>query len=267
MPSIEFEHIAIALHLDDLADWDHLLRGGLGGEALVGGSVPANSFQGGQITYPGGGMLELLSWTPEPGGRSAMKRYVERHGGRSALHHVTFLVDNFDTAVERSRALGYEPMLGRNTRTWKEFFVRDAGLRPAGMLVQLLQADKETLLSQDNWGTEWEPFAAEYPPAPASVSIDGVQLASTDPAASRRLFVDLLGAEPRSTPDTAGELHWQGSPMRLFLVESETADDSHVRLAPGEPGTAQQLAEWLRKPEQPPGAHTLLRPIDDAVPA
>ena len=56
-----FEHIAIAVPPDDLRAWDAALRSDLGGTAALGGAEAGAGFQGGQITYPDGGMLELLS--------------------------------------------------------------------------------------------------------------------------------------------------------------------------------------------------------------
>ncbi len=260
MIPIEFEHIAIAFHVDDLQAWDRLLRAELGGEASLGGVVPANDFQGGQITYPGGGMLELLTWLGGADSKSALQRYVEKQGGRGAVHHLTFLIGDFEEAVERCRALGYEPMIGRNGRNWREFFVRDPGLRPKGMLIQVLQANKEALISESGWNADWEPFAAEYPEVRAPVQIAGIQLASIDPRVSRRLFAELLAAE--ATQDANGPvLRWPASSMRVRLVESSDSAQTFIEIhAPGGSGPA-TLASSIGAGEHPESAGALLRPL------
>lgn len=251
--------------MDDLPAWDRLLRAELGGEASLGGVVPANDFQGGQITYPGGGMLELLTWLGGAESKSAMQRYVEKQGGRGAVHHLTFLIGDFEAAVERCRALRYEPMIGRNGPNWKEFFVRDPGLRPKGMLIQVLQANKEALISESGWNADWEPFAAEYPEVRAPVHIAGIALASVDLTASRRLFAELLAAEAEEGTD-GPVLRWPASSMRVRLVESADPVEAFIEIhAPGNSGPA-ALASSIGAGEHPESAGTLLRPIK-ALPA
>ena len=159
MIDAHFEHIAIAVHADDLAAWDRVLRSDLGGKALYGGIAAKIGFQGGQVGYPNDGMLELLTWLPGEEEKSAMKRYVDRSGRRAALHHVTFLVDDFDAAVARSRDLGLEPMLGRDHPTWREYYVREPNLRPKGFLIQVLYAHKD---ADSGLGPDWPPFQVKY---------------------------------------------------------------------------------------------------------
>ncbi|MDJ0869710.1 MAG: VOC family protein [Myxococcota bacterium] len=223
-----FEHIALAVHVGDLARWDRLLRCHLGGTALLGGAAPKVGVQGGQIDYPDGGMLEILSWIEGREAKSAMKRYVDRCGSRAALHHLTFLVDDFDARVARARELGHEPMVGRELPHWREFFVRDSGLRPAGFLVQVLQADKDVV--PDGWGHDWPPFLAQHPDARPPATIAGVQLASTDPRRSAALFAELLGAETVAS-DTGVGLRWPGSTMGLRLVPGDSEDASWIEVA------------------------------------
>lgn len=248
-----FEHIAIAVRAEDLAAWVRVLRADLGGDALTGGTVEKIGFQGGQVVYPDAGMLELVTWTEAAASQSAMKRYVDRHGGDAALHHLTFLVDDFDAAVERSRALGHEPMLGRNTRRWKEFYVRAPGLRPEGFLIQVLQADKESLLSQPGWGEDWAPFHVEPGDVHPPVRIAGARLASADLDASERLFVDLLGA--RAQIEGAGRvLSWPASSMRLWLAPE---GEGRVRVRPS-PDDPTPLAERLAAEGRPEAAARLI---------
>jgi hypothetical protein len=234
-----FEHIALAVHVSDLPGWDRLLRRDLGGSALLGGSVPKIGFQGGQIGYPGGGMLEILSWVEGSEEKSAMKRYVDRSSGRAALHHVTFLVDDFDAHVARARELGHEPMLGRDLPNWREFYLRDADLRPAGFLVQVLQTDKDGVPA--GWGRDWPPFQVKHAQARPPATIGGVQLASAAPPRSAELFVELLGAEAEAS-DTGATLRWPGSAMILRLVSSESGDESWIEVETSSGTLAEALA-------------------------
>ena len=97
-------------------------------------------------------------------------------------------------------------------------------LRPAGLLIQVLRADKDALAKQ-GWRRDWEPFT-QQPEASPAVCIEGVQLACADAAAASRLFVALLGAE--SDGDTLG---WPDSSMRVHLADE--TQPGFVRLRPG----------------------------------
>ena len=50
------------------------------------------------------------------------------------------------------------------------------------MLIQVLQANKQALISESGWDADWKPFAAEYPEVRTPVRIARIQLASVDPA-------------------------------------------------------------------------------------
>ncbi|MGH0030456.1 MAG: VOC family protein [Myxococcota bacterium] len=226
-PASFFEHIALVVHLDDLVDWGAWLRGPLGGRAAMGGVEPRAGFQGGQVTYPDGGMLELITWTPrEPDAKpSANERYLAKQGGaRAALHHLTFLVDDIDAAIAHCESVGYAPMVGRQGRNWSEFFVKEPALLPPGLLLQVLRADKDALAKQ-GWRTDWEPFTQPALPAPA-VRIEGVHLACSDAAPARRVFTSLLGAEPEGDA-----LRFGASSMRVWLHEGEAPSFGHVQLS------------------------------------
>ncbi len=229
MPDAHFEHIAIAVHFDDLAAWDRVMRSDLGGEALHGGAARKIGFQGGQVGYPNDGMLELLSWLPGEEEKSAMKRYVDRSGARAALHHLTFLVDDFDAAVEHSRELGYEPMLGRDLPHWREFYVREPNLRPKGFLIQVLFANKN---ANPGWGRDWAPFQVRHADAKPAARIEGAVLESADLEASARPFVELLGADLEARGDER-VLSWPRSTMQLWLVPEGRAGHVRIRDAAG----------------------------------
>lgn len=218
------EHIAFAVHGEDIAAWDQLLRGTLGGEAGLGGDAPGLGFRGGQVLYPCGGMLELISWQGPADDHNPIKRYVERHGPRAALHHLTFVVDDFDEAHEFCEDSGYDVMLGRYTEHWKELYLRAPFLEPNKMLIQLLEADKEAFKSGDGWDYDWDAFDRSIQAAGPPAKIVGAHLATSDVEQATQLFCGLLGA----TADENGAMRWPGSSMTIQLQPDGQAPDSHV---------------------------------------
>jgi catechol 2,3-dioxygenase-like lactoylglutathione lyase family enzyme len=221
---IQFEHIAIAVHGDDIAAWDRLLRGSLGGEAGMGGDAPGLGFRGGQVLFPDGGMLELISWQEPADEKNPVKRYVERYGPRAALHHLTFLVDDFDEAHELCEEADFEVMLGRYTEHWKELYLRAPFLGPDKMLIQLLETDKDAFKNDSGWDYDWDAFDRSIEAAAPPVKIVGVELATSDAAQAHRVFCELLGAQV----DDSGTIRWPDSSMTITLVDGGDVGDSHI---------------------------------------
>jgi catechol 2,3-dioxygenase-like lactoylglutathione lyase family enzyme len=221
---VHFEHIAIAVHEEDFAAWYRLLRGSLGGTASMGGDAAELGFHGVQVSYPCGGMLELISWTVPRNPDSPIVKYVERHGPRAALHHLTFLVDSLDGARERCRELGYEFMQGRDDAYWKEIYLRAPFLEPPKMLIQVLEADKEMARAAAGDAVRVD---SNVSTAAAATRIAGVRVACSDAEAATALFCGLLGAH--AEPDV---LTWPGSTMRIELVPGASAGDSHIVIVP-----------------------------------
>jgi hypothetical protein len=238
-----FEHIAFAIHGEDIGRWDQLLRGTLGGDAGLGGDAEGLGFRGGQILYPNDGMLEVISWQVPGDDKNPIKRYVERHGPRAALHHLTFTVDDFDSARARCEEQGYDVMPGRYTSNWKELYLRAPFLEPAKMLIQILQTDKDAMKSADGWDFNWDAFAGNVHAVGEQAVIVGATLAASDETAAERMFCDLLGA----TRDENGIIGWAASSMTIRLVPGGGADDSHVAIEgpvdalAAEPGPAGRL--------------------------
>jgi catechol 2,3-dioxygenase-like lactoylglutathione lyase family enzyme len=219
-----FEHTAFAVHGEDIADWDRFLRANLGGEAGMGGDAEGLGFRGGQILYPCGGMLEVISWLLPADDSNPVKRYVERFGPRAALHHLTFTVDDFDTARTQCEHLGYDVMPGRYHDNWKELYLRAPFLEPSRMLIQILQTDKDALKNDDGWDHDWDAFDRSIEPADPAATIVGVRLAVNDLEQATHLFCDLLGASPLDD----GTLGWPQSSMTVRLQPGGDAADSHV---------------------------------------
>lgn len=219
-----FEHVAFAVHGEDIAAWDRLLRATLGGRPGMGGDAKALGFRGGQILYPCGGMLELISWLLPADDRNPVKRYVDRHGPRAAIHHLTFTVDDFDTARAQCEALGFDVMPGRYHDNWKELFLRAPFLEPAKMLIQLLQSDKDAFKNGDGWDHDWDAFDKNIEAADPPATIVGIHLATSELEAATHLFCDLLGASALED----GSLGWPNSSMTVRLQPGGNAADSHV---------------------------------------
>ena len=205
-----FEHIAIVHRPDAFGAWQRLLMEDLGGVRGLGGAEPALAFQGGQITYPDAGMLELLSWIegPKPG---AMQRYLEKTGRPAALHHVTFVVEDIEAAQDHCKELDLEILGGRNRRHWKEFYLRAPFLRPKSMLIQVLRADKAAIQRETPEVKAWPGFDPALASHPQPVRIVGLRVATDDVAEAERVFCGLLGAERTTGSDVplcAARMAW-----------------------------------------------------------
>jgi hypothetical protein len=256
-----FEHIAFVVHADDLSAWQQLLLAQLGGGRGLGGDQPNIGFRGGQIEYPDAGMLEILTWDDGADASNGMRRYLARAGGRAAMHHMTFVVDDIEAQLERAESMGLEPMKGRFKGNWKEFFVRAGFLRPRRMLIQVLQVDKEDVERRGHGGSEWAGFEPGLASHPNPVRIAGMRVATDDVERAKFVFGGLLGAEidDGEGADTV-TLSWPSSTMRIVLVPGGDVSDTRVELssAPGE--ASDDLHERLQAPGIPRESSALMAP-------
>ncbi len=253
-----FEHIAIVHRPDTFGAWQRLLIEDLGGVRGLGGAEPALAFRGGQITYPDAGMLELLTWIegPKPG---AMQRYLEKTGQPAALHHITFVVENIEAAAARCDELDLEILGGRNRRHWKEFYLRAPFLRPNGMLIQVLRADKAAIQRETPEVKAWPGFDPALASHPEPVSIVGLRVATDVVAEAEHVFCALLGAERITGSDLPGHtLVWSTSSMRLVLEPGAGAGDSFIEVAPPEE-RREELQRRLVSADSVPNGAQLLR--------
>jgi methylmalonyl-CoA/ethylmalonyl-CoA epimerase len=128
MPSIDFDHVAVALHSVQAAL--PLYRDALGGEYLMGGDSTDHSFRWVQFRFPGGGKIELL----EPLGEGFLTRFLERRG--EGLHHVTFKTDDVAASILELEGRGYEVVdVDLDDPNWKEAFLRPS--KAHGTLIQV----------------------------------------------------------------------------------------------------------------------------------
>ena len=129
----ELDHVGVAV--EDLGRMIRLLTEVLGGTLLSGGLEPRTGLRSAQVTFAGGGKVELL----EPTMDGPVRDFLAAR--RPGVHHVTVLVDDVDETIARLAAAGFRTT-GRSEPTdmWHEVYVhpRDA----AGCLVQLVRAGR-----------------------------------------------------------------------------------------------------------------------------
>jgi methylmalonyl-CoA/ethylmalonyl-CoA epimerase len=129
----ELDHVGVAV--EDLGRMIHLLTEVLGGTLLSGGLEPRTGLRSAQVTFAGGGKVELL----EPTKDGPVRDFMAARG--PGVHHLTVLVDDVDETIGRLSAAGFRTT-GRSepTAMWHEVYVhpRDA----AGCLIQLVRAGR-----------------------------------------------------------------------------------------------------------------------------
>jgi methylmalonyl-CoA epimerase len=110
------------------------------GEVLPIGAVTA-------VFSLGDGKIELMAPTP---GSTFFDRFFAGNGGRGGQHHITFAVDDIDSAVAALDAHGVEHfgLVHDPTGFWSEVFVHPRS--NGGVLVQLAQiGDFSDVVSKD----------------------------------------------------------------------------------------------------------------------
>lgn len=126
---VRFDHVAVAA--PRLRDLLPVYRDLLGGRYLGGGDNVRVGYRACQFGFVEG-KIELM----EPlAGSTFFDRFFARGGG---LHHVTFKVEDIETAIQAVQRIGYTPTgIFLGDPTWQEVFLhpREAG----GVLVQLAQ--------------------------------------------------------------------------------------------------------------------------------
>lgn len=125
-----FDHVAVAVHR--IRDVLAIYRDLLGGEFFDGGDNARIGYRAIQFTYPGGGKLEIL----EPlRGSTFLDSFFQRGGG---MHHMTFVVDDIQRAVQRLTVLGFTATgLYLEDPLWQEVFIHPR--EGHGALIQLAQ--------------------------------------------------------------------------------------------------------------------------------
>lgn len=146
LPAIDatFDHVAMAV--PRIVDALPLYRDLLGGEFFTGGDNQRLGYRGVQFTYPGG-KVEIL----EPLTDSAFLDTFFAKRPLGGLHHITYVVPDLQSAIERTEAAGYT-VHGEYTddARWQEVFVHPK--QANGLLLQLAQTGPG--YGRDPWSLE-----------------------------------------------------------------------------------------------------------------
>ncbi len=198
------DHVAIGTRA--LADGLQLFGGVLGGEWAYGGE---GEFRWGQLLFPGGPKIELITPMQDPGS-AFLERFLSDRG--PGPHHLNFIVPDIAVTLGRVRAAGIEPVGVRlDSPNWKEAFLhpRDA----YGIVIQVAQQSGQPPLLA---------APADLPaPGPAS-AFALIEHHVSDLDGATRLFRDVLDGEIVSRAPAgdhqAAELTWRNG-ARLRLVQ------------------------------------------------
>lgn len=196
----DLDHTAFAV--DDALAWARTLRRELGAAPLTGEQL--TEFRYLQLRVgdePAGACIELL----DAAGPGFLRRFLDRRG--AGPHHLTFTVPDLRAAVGAARDAGLT-VVGEDYAhpSWCEAFLAPDTVH--GVVVQLAQTDGSFGSDTPWWAPVWE----ETPLRAARLG--ATRLGSTDLAASRRLFGDLLGADVRDVSDGL-ECRWPGGVVRV----------------------------------------------------
>lgn len=217
--------------------WAREMRGVFGATPIAGEELAEFRYL---LLYLGtvdeGGRLELL----EPVNDGFLTRFLAKRG--EGAHHLTFSVPDVAASVERARELGYT-VVGEDyvDARWREAFLMPDAVH--GIVIQLAETDRtfppaSLLLSTqerdpssgpgtrgatapDWWTTIWDTEAGPR------ARLASVTLASTDLAASRRLFAGLLGG---SVSDVGDEVRCAWAGGRICVRHADTPGVSDVTL-------------------------------------
>ena len=219
---VDLDHVALAT--TDAGPALTTLVGELGALVLSGGQ--SRGFRPMQVRVGDatrGMTVELLEpWAVHQ--NDFLARFLARHG--DGPHHLTVKVDDFDAALDATRATGRSPVgINRADPHWMEAFLVPA--EACGTVVQLAaqadavdvaaliaHAETDGPLAHPAW---WPPLPAR---APRSAELRRVVLRTPDRAEALRFFGGLLGGEASPAGDHATELVWPGG-GRLCLEDHD----------------------------------------------
>lgn len=232
---MRLDHIALATR--DVTQPLAALVGELGATVVSGGEWvgfrPMQVFLGDDT---GGMKVELLEpWAVDQ--NDFLDRFLTRHG--DGPHHLTFKVDDLETALPRLAEAGLTPVaVDLSQPEWREAFLlpRDAH----GTVVQLADSNVEIGLPLDEYAAaradgafaspRWWPEPPPRPTGSGAARLRRVVLRVTDLEAASRLFRELLeGAPIEDRRGDALELEWPGG-GRLLLEPAPDAPPGIDRL-------------------------------------
>lgn len=228
------DHIAVASEhaIDNFARY----RGDLGAAWVAGMYDPG--FYWGQLRFANGMTIEML----EPADivqDDFLRRFLDRSG--PGPHHVTFKVDDIDSAIAAVTDGGYPPArVNTANPSWKEAFLHPK--QSHGIVVQLAESP----------GFEHPPQFELPPPKianPASLVRIVHLVADLDAAAD--LFERILGGTRGEATDESVDLAWEGAGC-ICLVRPR--DPELIEWMGTRPGRVHHLEILLDDPAAVPAA-------------
>src|ERR1700733_11598246 len=197
--TVVLDHLAVGT-LALSGGWE-LFGGVLGGTWAYGGDSPGFWF--GQLEFTAGPKIELLTPTGGPDAAFLERCLAARGAGP---HHLNFLVTNIESALDRIRHFGIEPV-GVNTANpeWKEAFLHPRTAH--GIVIQVAQ--------QAGSPTSGPPQELGAPGPPSRLDLIEHHVGDLDGAV--RLFRDVLDGRLEATDSESAELTWPGG-TRIKLV-------------------------------------------------
>lgn len=255
-----FDHAALALHR--MTDSWPVFAEALGGRFIANGQQPGYSWM--QLGFANGFTIETLHPEELPVGSASsdlpderrpdhegefVRRFLDKRG--PGVHHLTFVVDDLDAAVESLARFGLTPgSENRDDPGWME--VLYAPHQVHGVMLQLAQSDGRNLLPQDP-PEGFVELGFDHPVAGFGRVVHCV----VDLEGAVQLFRDGLGGRITSTGAAINgnhwvELGWEGS-GRLRLLEA--ADGELGEFVGEHPGRVRHLYFNFDDPETIPGAH------------
>ncbi len=247
--NVRFDHVALAL--ERMTDGWPVLADALGGRYRNQGLAPGYSWL--QMQFANGFCVETLH--PEdnvsaPAGSRGdfVQRFLSTRG--AGPHHLTFLVDDLDAAIEAVAAAGLVPgTVDRGNENWQEaLFGSD---QAHGIVLQLAQKGDDLPPPPPPPEAMVEP-GYDHPLASLSRVVHAVR----DIEGALALYRDALGAKVHSSGAAVDGNHWAelgwGGSGRLRLLEA-----SHGDLAEwvgDRPGRLRHLFFTFDDPPSVPGA-------------
>ncbi len=218
MVEAKLDHIAFGV--PDVAPVAELLAGHLGGRER--GSGPGGGFLFWQWEFAGGGAIEVIVPDGPPNG--FLHRFIAARG--AGPHHVTFKVPDIHAALDRARALDYQPVgFDDSFPGWKEAFLHPK--QAQGIVVQFAESHPE--FEEGDWGDAVRPEFPPAPTAPETVQVVGLLLSSRSEERALRQWQSLLGGELARERDRL-VFRWRESPLRIAVRIAPDAEEGPLAL-------------------------------------
>ncbi|MEU6646155.1 VOC family protein [Saccharomonospora sp. NPDC046836] len=244
----DLDHVALATN-DAAGTLGHLRRE-LGARVFAGERITECRYATSYIGEDhGGSCLEVI----EPADDEAIgfvSRFLDTRG--EGPHHITFMVPDLRASIDHARKLGYTVVKeSHDYPPWREAFLMPD--RRHGIVVQFGQSSLASPAARhrgeiapaveaaqlphvrDGRDRDWWAGIMAVKPR-RRVTIDSFVLYSTDLAASRRLFVEVLrGDEVASAQDDRLQIRWPGGRLE-------------IRATNGHPGLREIVVQGLDSP-------------------